>query len=65
MQMLSDPRDFEYIDGIAVHWDDDSYFAVTNPLDQINRQYPSKFILYSRAANGDSINEYDFVGLLQ
>lgn len=50
-EVLQDPRAFEYVDGIALHWyADDLEFAQT--MTQFHKDYPSKFMLYSEACNG-------------
>eukprot|EP00094_Tigriopus_californicus_P008405 TCALIF_08098-PB protein Name:"Similar to Gba Glucosylceramidase (Mus musculus)" AED:0.13 eAED:0.13 QI:29/0.92/0.8/1/0.92/0.93/15/0/1019 len=50
-EVLEDPRAFEYVDGIALHWyADDLEFPLS--MDQFHKDYPSKFILYSEACNG-------------
>lgn len=50
-KVLQDPRAFEYVDGIALHWyADDLEFAQT--MTQFHKDYPSKFMLYSEACNG-------------
>lgn len=52
-KVMSDPKADAYVDGFAVHWYLDNWVDLPFVLNLVHDKYPSKFILYSEACNGE------------
>ncbi len=62
--MFEDPRNLEYVDGVAVHWymDEalwpiDEALELPHALDIVHDNFPDKFILYTEACTGERRTE--------
>ncbi len=60
--VLSDPRNLDLVDGVAVHWYMDEAFwyldealGLPHALDLVHEAFPDKFILYTEACTGECV----------
>ena len=52
-QVLSDPRAYEFVDGIGMHWYADDIIEDPTPLETCHEEFPDKFLLYTESCAGN------------
>ena len=52
------PAAYDFTSGVAVHWYMDGYpgLGSTTPLEEVNQEFPEKFILYTEACAGNYLS---------